>query len=72
MTEKKSTLKGDLDGTILSHATFVARAARVESRHVKIVYDFHLFPLFVATTCRRVLKHVLKAYDIFCVVCVMS
>ena len=38
------------------------------SRHAKIVYNFHHLTLSVATTCRRVLKHVSKSYDIFCVI----
>ena len=62
--------KGDLDGTILSticRMRFLERALFASCQN-----RTQLSPLNIAVTyeCRRILKHVLKSYDIFCVVCV--
>ena len=63
-------VKGDLDGTIFSYdwrMRFLERALLASSKN-----RTQLSPLNIAFTydCRRILKHVLKSYDIFRVVCV--
>ena len=63
-------LKGDLDGTILPticRMRFLERALLASCKN-----RTQLSPLNIAFTydCRRILKHVLKSYDIFRVVCV--
>ena len=58
-------LKTDFWSRLL-YPTFVARAACVRQRSYT---TRHSNSLFLATTCQRVLKHVLKSYDIFCVAC---
>ena len=63
-------LKGDLDGTILSYdccMRFLERALLSSCKN-----RTQLLPLNIAFTydCRRILKQVLKSYDIFRVVCV--
>ena len=62
-------VKGDLDGTIFSYhcrMRFLERALLASCRN-----RTQLSPLNIAFTydCRRILKHVLKSYDIFCDVC---
>ena len=64
------SLKGDLDGTIFSYdcrMRFLERALLASCKN-----RTQLSPLNIAFTydCRRILKHVLKSYDIFRVVCV--
>ena len=53
-------MKGDLDGTFLSHALLAAgkNCLQLASYNIVCGYD-----------CCRVLKHVLKSYDTFRVVC---
>ena len=63
-------LKGDLDGTIFSYdcrMRFLEPALLASCKN-----RTQLSPLNTAFTydCRRILKHVLKSYDIFRVVCV--
>ena len=63
-------IKGDLDGTIFSYACrmrFLEGALLASCKN-----RTQLSPFNIAFTydCRRILKHVLKSYDIFCVVCV--
>ena len=63
-------VKGDLDGTIFSYdcrMRFLERALLASCKN-----RTQLSPLNIAFTydCRRILKHVLKSYDIFRVVCV--
>ena len=60
-------VKGDLDGTILSHAIFCSARCM---RQAKIVHNSPSYNIVGGCDCRRVLKHVLKSYDIFRVVCV--
>ena len=67
---KGNILKDDLDGTILSticRMRFLERALLVSCKNRP-----QLSPLNIAFLydCRRILKHVLKSYDIFRVVCV--
>ena len=51
----------------LSHAIFVARAARVMEKSYTISTDIKL-PVTTIVDCRRVLKHVSKAHNILRVV----
>ena len=63
-------IKGDLDGAIFSYdcrMRFLERALLASCKN-----RTQLSPLNIAFTydCRRILKHVLKSYDIFRVGCV--
>ena len=67
---KTCSIKGDLDGTIFSYdcrTRFLERALLASCKN-----RTQLLPLNIAFTydCRRILKLVLKSYDIFRVVCV--
>ena len=69
-SDRQTSVKGDLDGTILSticRMRLLERALLTSCKN-----RTQLSPLNIAFTydCRRILKHVLKSYDIFRVVCV--
>ena len=53
-------MKGDLDGTFLLRALLAAGKNCIQLASYNIVCGYN---------CHRVLKHVLKSYDIFRVVC---
>ena len=62
-------LKADLHDTIFAyhhHMRLVALLAGHEKSYTAVIDHS---TLTVATTCRRILKHVLKCYDIFRVLC---
>ena len=57
--------KGDLDGTILSHAIFCSARCLLQEKNCIQLASYNIV---CGCDCRRVLKHVLKSHDIFRVV----
>ena len=56
------TVKGDLDGTTLSHTISLTTGLRHESFRVNQTYNSLTTVVYVTKKCRRILKHVLKSY----------